>query len=179
VTRFDYDIQAWFRSGLDVRPSPLHGNGLFTSEQIAAGETISRFGGRLFHVSARHADATILPGTAVELSEDTLLAEPAAGRRDLSDYLNHSCDSNTGLIDAITLVAKMDIEEGSELTCDYAYFMGDELYTMQDCSCRSRQCRQQITGRDWRLAELTADLERWAAPFLRRRLQAAGRLELL
>ena len=64
-------------------------------------------------------------------------------------FMNHSCDSNVWMTDAVTLVARKTIPIGEELTVDYALFEVVEDFTAEwECVCGSTVCRKQVTGRD-------------------------------
>lgn len=52
---------------------------------------------------------------------------------------NHSCDANTGF-SGLNTVALKDIQEGEELTLDYATFLGKDMEPFQ-CSCGAVNCR--------------------------------------
>ena len=70
-------------------------------------------------------------------------------------FMNHSCDPNIWMADAITLVARRGIVPDEELTADYAVFEASEDFTSDwECLCGSLSCRQRVTGRDWRLPEV-------------------------
>lgn len=165
-----FDIQPLFASGLRVSASDISGNGLFVGLDVAAGTVLIRFGGAFFHRDARHTAATH-PSTSVGIAENIILAEPSVGAPDLSDFLNHSCDPNCGLRDALTMVAATDIAVGTELTIDYAYWEPDEEWVLRaGCRCGARSCRKVVSGKDWQMPEVAARILRWGSPFLRRRV---------
>jgi hypothetical protein len=60
-------------------------------------------------------------------------------------YVNHSCDPNCGIKDLNNLVAMRTINNGEEITFDYAMAELDKL-TFEDCLCGSQNCRGKITG---------------------------------
>jgi hypothetical protein len=98
-----------------------------------------------------------------------LLAEKYADARDPSDFLNHSCAPNIGMLDAITLVTIVEVNAEGELTVDYGYWEVDESYIMKNnCNCAGADCRSEVTGRDWQLG--LQHLKTWSAPFIRRRM---------
>ncbi len=83
---------------------------------------------------------------------------------DRTYFMNHSCDPNVWMTDAVTLVARRGIPTGEELTVDYALFEADEGFTAKwTCACGSNLCRKRVTGRDWRRPDLQ---ERYAGHFL-------------
>jgi hypothetical protein len=112
-----------------VRPSPIHGLGLFAAEAIARGTPIWRF----------------QPGFDREFSPDQLATLPAAAREhiqwfgfvrptdgrvvlsgDHACFMNHSPAPNTGALPAaapaVETIALRDVAVGEELTCDYFAF---------------------------------------------------------
>ncbi|HEX4875082.1 MAG TPA: SET domain-containing protein-lysine N-methyltransferase [Chitinophagaceae bacterium] len=58
---------------------------------------------------------------------------------------NHSCDPNT-VFDGLNVVAIKNIQNGAELTLDYADFL-DESMEPFDCQCGVPTCRGKISGR--------------------------------
>lgn len=64
---------------------------------------------------------------------------------DNAKYVNHSCNPVMRGIGPDAMIAIRDIQEGEELTCDYA-----ECNLAQDlvCKCGSNKCRKTITGDD-------------------------------
>ena len=167
------DLVASMHPSLETRNSHIHGTGLFAATPLASGTVIIRFGGFFFTASSR-ADALIVePSTAVGVSESTIIGEHAGTDRDISDYINHSCGPNLGMLDALTLVTIADVGEGAELTADYAYWESDADYEMpRKCRCGVAKCRSTITGNDWRMAADCPHLVQWSSPYIRRRIQA-------
>jgi len=69
-------------------------------------------------------------------------------------YINHSCDPNCGCPgDYRRLVAIRDIEEGEEITYDYAMTEKEPDWSMK-CKCGEPDCRKTITGNDWKIESL-------------------------
>ncbi len=68
-------------------------------------------------------------------------------------YMNHSCDSNVGIIDDRKLVAARDIKKGEEILIDYSALdietitFGKKKLEME-CKCGSKNCRHIITTYD-------------------------------
>jgi SET domain-containing protein len=115
-----------------VRPSAIHGLGLFTVEPVSAGTPVWRF----------------LPGFDQEFSPEQFAGLPTLaqahtrwfsfvnrqdGHRILSGdhacFINHSANPNTGAppaaVPPVTTVALRDLAAGEELTCDYFAFDAD------------------------------------------------------
>jgi uncharacterized protein len=89
-----------------------------------------------------------------------------------SDWVNHSCDPNSGLSGQIVLVALRDIAPGEEICFDYA--MTDSYpYDEFACQCRSTLCRGRITANDWRIPELQARYRGFFSSYLEKRIDRA------
>src|SRR5271169_72373 len=79
--------------------------------------------------------------------------------------INHSCDPNTWL-DGLDLVARRPIEEGEQLTVDYATFCGPSMTPFR-CSCGASECRGEIRGTDFLLPEIAARYGDHVSDFVR------------
>lgn len=142
----------WLHPGVEVRHSPIAGEGLFATEAIDEGTVVSRLGGRevttaeleeLFATSDTYVDTiTVGPGLHLVLPPGTPNGKG-----------NHSCDPNLWWTDAVTLVARRDIAPGEEVTNDYGASTASADFAM-DCSCGATLCRGRVTGDDWRRADL-------------------------
>tara|TARA_Y100000034_G_C6796571_1_gene357048 strand:- start:424 stop:933 length:510 start_codon:yes stop_codon:yes gene_type:complete len=64
-------------------------------------------------------------------------------------YMNHSCDSNAGIITDRKLIAARNIKKGEEITTDYSSLdiesltQGKKQLSME-CKCGSKNCRKVI-----------------------------------
>lgn len=133
----------------------MGGLGMFAREAIAAGEVVLRWGGVVYRqedILAGKAN----PESVAVLGDDLYLADPA-GEPTAEDYpLNHSCDPNLWMADAVSLAARREIAAGEELTADYALWLYDVDWELAPCCCGSRLCRGQVTAADWKLPALQA-----------------------
>ena len=95
----------------EVRPSPIHGQGLFAREAIEAGEIVAVKGG---HILTRTQWAVLEPvlGPAdIQISDDLVIAPVRQDQRDGSMiYTNHSCEPNIAIQGQIVFVAMRDIQ---------------------------------------------------------------------
>jgi hypothetical protein len=172
--RLERDLNPWFRSGLTIQPSGIHGRGLFTAIAIPTGDTVMRLGGFLFHITDRRSPS-LMPSTTIPLTDQVIVAEPTSGEKDLSDYLNHSCDPNLGFLDALTLVAIKEIAPQAEVLTDYAFWECEPDWRLKDCcNCGSPLCRRHITGTDWERISPSDPTVAFFSPFLRRRIHQAA-----
>jgi hypothetical protein len=158
----------------EVRPSPIHGAGLFAKHAIAPGEIVAVKGGHVL-TGAQWADLEPTLGPAeIQIAEDLFIAPVRQHHRDGSMlYTNHSCDPNLAIQGQIVLVAMRDIAPGEELTIDWAT-TDDGDHEMQ-CRCGSAHCRGTVTGKDWTKKELQAKYAGWFCWFLQRKIDAPGR----
>ncbi len=71
------------------------------------------------------------------------------------------------------LPARRKIQQGEELTGDYAMWEADEEDVKPwVCGCGSVNCRKTITGRDWRRRDLQEQYGNHFSPFINRRIAA-------
>mgnify|MGYP001578012770 CR=1 FL=1 len=115
------------------------GRGVFAQQYLPIGSTVLIFGGDVI---------TELPNPYIDdfhtqIGIDKFLG-PSGGA---DDYVNHSCDPNTGLVQkTLTLIALRDIKAGEEITWDYSTYILDDPWTIP-CLCESPMCRKNIA--DW------------------------------
>lgn len=157
----------WLRDGLLKAPSPIHGLGLFTASPVPVGSVVVLWEG---WVLSREAAWAISKDTQVQVSDDLWMGQ-RTGEDSLSEYVNHSCTPNLGLLGTRTVLAARDIAGGEELTLDYCMLCTDCPWSMT-CHCSTTQCRETITAYDWQLAQLQQRYAgRWPT-FLENRIRA-------
>jgi hypothetical protein len=156
----------------EVRPSPIHGQGLFARVAIAAGEIVAVKGGHVLTGSEWAALEPALGAADIQIAEDLFIAPVREDHRTGSMlYTNHCCDPNLAIQGQIVLVAMRDIDAGEELTIDWATTDdGDHRMT---CRCGSPRCRGTITGKDWMKPELQERYRGWFCWFLQRKIEAS------
>jgi hypothetical protein len=161
-----------------VQASPIHGQGLFAVAPIAQGEIVCIKGGYIFHRQTLQAMPDWYRAAEMQVTEDLFIGPRYEDERQGSMiFSNHSCEPNIGVQGQVVFVAMRDIAAGEELTHDWAT-TDDDDYTMA-CQCGAAQCRQVITGQDWRRPELQQKYQGYIAWHLEaksRRLEGqAGR----
>jgi len=147
----------WLHPDVEVRRSPIAGDGLFALASIASDTPVSRLGGRLvtgpeldelFAVAAHQPSRQYVD--SITVGEGLHLVLPPGNPNGKG---NHSCDPNLWWAGAYTLTARRDVAADEELTNDYATSTDSPEFTMA-CSCRTPCCRSMISGLDWRCADL-------------------------
>ncbi|MFQ6050054.1 MAG: SET domain-containing protein-lysine N-methyltransferase, partial [Candidatus Paceibacterales bacterium] len=84
-------------------------------------------------------------------------------------FSNHSCNPNIGVQGQIIFVALRNIKAGEELTHDWAT-TDDESYKMK-CNCDAKNCRQVITGKDWRKKDLQKKYGKYFSWYLLKKIR--------
>ena len=136
-------------SGVEARPSPIHGLGLFAVRAFAAGERLATYAGPILD---RH------PGPDAEGRVHAMELEPGRwvdGRSpdNLARHANHSCDPSAEAVrdgDVVHLVARRDLTPGDEVTFDYGYGLAEAL--AEPCRCGARGCPGRIVAEPLRAA---------------------------
>jgi len=156
-----------------IRPSPIHGRGLFAVEPVKRGELVAVKGGHVFdRATLRRVEGTLGPAE-IQIDDDLFIGPLRPEEREGSMiFSNHSCDPNLGVRGQIVFVALRDVAAGEELTHDWAMTDADD-YEMQ-CRCGSPRCRGVITGQDWRREELRRRYAGYMSAYLQARIQTLG-----
>jgi len=160
---------SWVSPKMEMRDSPIHGQGLFARAALEKNEVVLIWGGEGY-TNLAGAQAARAEGKPVMQWDDDLFSHPTGGE-ETAYRINHCCEPNVWMQDAFTLTAREEIEAGRELTIDHAMFIGDEDYIAQwICNCGSPKCRHRITGNDWRIPELQAAYANHFSPLINQRI---------
>ncbi len=136
-----------------VRPSPIHGLGLFAAVDIRRGEVVAVKGGYILTRAQVVALRPVLGPAEIQVGDDLFVGPVRAEEREGSMiFSNHSCDPNIGVRGQVVFVAMRDVAAGEELTHDWA--MTDDDDESMACHCGAALCRGTVTGQDWRRPEL-------------------------
>lgn len=159
----------WLTPKAQARPAGDKGWGSYAVEPIHAGETVAAFGGSLVPLAVLETFNDDRQSRSIQVDTDLYLV--SGETPDAGDMLNHSCEPNCGLSGQILLVAMRDIEPGEELSFDYAMCDASD-YDEFRCLCGEPNCREIVTGSDWRDPDLQAKYAGWFSPYLARRIAA-------
>lgn len=161
---------SFLTSKVTVRPSPIHGRGLFAVERVAAGELVAIKGGHIFDRATRDGLQPRLGPAEVQVADGLFIGPVTEDEREGAMlFSNHSCDPNIGVQGQIVFVALRDIEPGEELTHDWAT-TDDDDYEME-CRCGAPGCRGVITGQDWRRKDLQEKYRGHMSWYLERKIE--------
>ena len=91
-----------------------------------------------------------------------------------TDFINHSCEPNSGLKGQIFLVAMRDIKNNEEITFDYAMVVskptGSDFIFEMECKCGSSNCRRKVTRDDWKIPEIQKKYEGYFSQYVQERI---------
>lgn len=148
--------------GVEVRASPIDGQGLFASRGFAEEEMVVVLGGRVVDDAGWAAAAARGPVSGHAVAPGRHLVQDAD---DPARFGNHSCDPTTWLVDEVTLVTRRAVGPGEELTSDYATLTADPAWELL-CRCGAPACRGTVSGRDLERPELRARYAGHVVPYL-------------
>lgn len=160
---------------LEARPLPEKGGiGVFARVPISKGELLVLWGGRIIDEAELDPTMPNFSKRVLQIEEGLYLLAPEP--LEPSDRFNHSCDPNAGFSGQIGLVAMRNIAPGEEVCFDYAMCDGTP-YDEFICSCGAPNCRDEVTGGDWKRPELRERYAGYYSPYLQRRLEMLDAVE--
>lgn len=168
-----YLKHTWVDPRLSVQPSEIHDKGIFATKSIKKGEVVMIWGGEVVRKSTfdetKYRIQSVIP-----IDDDLYLALPITDKSEsIDEYLNHSCDPSSWLIDEVTVVARRDIKKGEEITLDSATWDSDGEWEYAEdgrCSCGTKICRKILTHHDWKRKELHIIYKNHFSPYLWRKI---------
>jgi SET domain-containing protein len=160
--------ECWLDPRLEIRASPIEGRGLVANEPITVGEAVERLGGILVTDDelGRMLESATSYVDSVSVYDGVNLLLPAGSP---VHFGNHSCEPTLWWVDPFTLVARIEIGAGGEVTVDYGTLTDDPDFRME-CNCGAELCRGEVTGCDWQRHDLQQRYGDHWVPVLRRRI---------
>ncbi|MCB1309984.1 MAG: SET domain-containing protein-lysine N-methyltransferase [Leptospiraceae bacterium] len=142
---------------LELKDTGKYGLGVFAREDIETGQILYDEAG---------ADRTYFTRTAIlnhprtdymrtfsyVIGTNTYYSgTPEDVTRDITNFMNHSCDPNAWFDSDSRMRARRPIRKGEEVVCDYATFESEiSFHRGLRCACGSEQCRGILTGTEYR-----------------------------
>ena len=153
------------RPKIEVRRSPVHGNGVFAAEKIPAGTLVCEYSGELIsaeeaerRAEARSREDPRAPIYVFEIDENLCIdATDTAAEDNPARFINHSCEENCEAVwnareRRLEIRALRDVESGEELSFDYGF--GLVGFFEHPCRCGKKSCPGYIVARPLRPALL-------------------------
>ncbi|HEY0964736.1 MAG TPA: SET domain-containing protein-lysine N-methyltransferase [Candidatus Paceibacterota bacterium] len=143
----------WINNKLEERESPLGGLGTFATEKIESMELLMIFGGYVMSLEEESTLPEEIQDIAIQVEKNYVIGPIDKVGKGSRDYVNHSCNPNSGIRGQISLYAMRPISSGEEITFDYGtvlYGTGLQVTYEMSCNCNAANCRKKITDQDWR-----------------------------
>ena len=157
-----------------VRPSPIHGLGLFAVRAIRRGEIVAVKGGHVLDARTVRRSPGRRAVSFIQIGDGRYIGTLRLGEVPGNKiFLNHSCEPNVGIRGEITFVTLRAVRRGEELTYDWA--MEEDAPARTRCRCGARRCRGVLTGRDWTIPALQRRYRGWFSAYLAEKIARARR----
>jgi SET domain-containing protein len=142
---------------LIAKETQKFGIGVFAKKALRKGTLLMVFGGYVLTRNEEEKLPLRIRDIAITIDRNMVIGVTNAKQLSNADYVNHSCDPNSGIKGQISLVAMRNIKKGEQITFDYGTVLfrgrGVPKYELS-CMCESRNCRKKITQYDWKLPDL-------------------------
>jgi len=156
-----------------VKPSPIHGRGLFAIRPVRRGEIVAIKGGHILDRRALARSPALAAVSYIQIDDDFYIGARTPGEvRRNKLFLNHSCAPNVGLRGQIAFVALRDVAAGEELTYDWA--MEENHRARARCTCQVPGCRKTLTGQDWNISALQRRYRGYFSPYLAAKISGSS-----
>lgn len=163
-----FNEKTFLNPKIEIRDSPIASKGMFAKEDITKDEMIIKWGG-VFLTAKEVEEKNKNNFLIIQIDEDLWSVE-RNGEHEDDYFINHSCDSNSWMIDGRTFVAKRDIEKSEEITVDYSLFESEDYISKWICRCGSSDCRKRITGKDCLLPDVQKRYTSHFSPMVQKRI---------
>ena len=164
------NAQSWVDPRLEVCQFSARSTGIFTKVPIAKDTLLAVFGGTIMNKEAVLNLPARLIKNVLQIDDGLWIGSLYTEK---TDFINHSCNPNSGLKGQICLVAIRDISSGEEITFDYATVVS-EWVGMEplNCNCQSSSCRKKIEANDWQCKELQKKYCGYFAFYIQKKIDA-------
>ncbi len=146
-------MRVWRSPKVELRRSRFGGRAAFAAEPIERDERVAVKVGHVVGFDEAQRLTAEIGDYSLQIDDELFLSPRSADEYEtMVVHMNHSCEANVGFAGNVVYVAMRDIAAGEELCHDYA-LARTKPYRL-DCDCGTPSCRGQVTGADWRLAEV-------------------------
>jgi uncharacterized protein len=158
---------------VEIKNSEIAEKGIFAKYKIRKDEVIAIKSGYILSKNEFNNLDEECKKYCLQIEEDFFLGPKNKEEiRKNAIFINHSCDPNVGFQGEIIYVAMRDIEEGEELTHDYAMCFTDlSHFSDLKCNCGSKNCRKKILSSDWMSKELQAKYSDYFSNFILKKIK--------
>lgn len=118
--------------------SKIEGKGIAAGEDLNKGDVIQRIKGEPKFLAIKNKKDSLSYPNWIGVGKNKWINPDYPNQ-----YLNHSCNPNSGIKGKVTMIALLDINEGEEITIDYSIIEGNDLWEMK-CRCGEKNCRKII-----------------------------------
>ncbi len=164
---------SWVSPLVEIRDTNKYGKGIFAKARISQGTVLMVMGGYILNTEDENSLGDFATNYNMDFSEEWSYCP-----RTESDLLlmpqhliNHSCNPNSGFLNAHMIVAIVDINKDEEITYDYAFVMYSHpdslLHYELICKCGAPDCRKKIHESDWQIKDIQNKYGKFFQPFLR------------
>lgn len=134
---------------IEVRNSPIHGNGVFAIKRIPAGACVTEYRGEIIdsaELERREVERSRNPETPIyffEIGDGRFIDATLATENNPARYINHACDENCEArwnpqSLRMEIIALRDIDAGEEITFDYGFDLVG--FFEHPCRCGGKHC---------------------------------------
>jgi SET domain-containing protein len=119
-----------------------YGKAVFANRNFKEGEFIIEFLGKVYSMAEYKKKLNPKNNHYLQISSSKYLGPT----RTPDNYINHSCNPNTGIKifgRSVLLFAIRNIRKGEEITFDYSTSMAEDYWEM-NCLCGCKNCRKKI-----------------------------------
>lgn len=148
---------------IEVRRSPIHGDGVFALAAIPAGTLVTVYRGEMIarnelerRIALRETEGQgDAPIYYFEIEEDCFIDAESVVENNPARFINHACDENCEAIwnaetGRMEIFALRDIAAGEELSFDYGFELAG--FFEHPCRCASEHCCGYIVAKPLRAA---------------------------
>ena len=135
-------------AAIEVRPSDVHGHGVFAIVPLPTGSLVGRYEGRRYSpTQVSHSDWDDQLTYLFGLSDGSVIDGAQGGNA--TRHVNHACLPNCQAVEywgrggrlEVRIETLRAVTAGEELTLDYALQVDPDSQDQHPCACRSLNCR--------------------------------------